>query len=523
VNLVRERKNNFTRRSAENRRVYEEYRAPGKRRGPRKKRPVNYPLIFIILAVFILVVAYMVQGLYAYANRQVIPTTSVQYGSVDAPVIYSGVLLRDERVYTSPATGTALFYYNDRERLKPSAVVCAIQESEAAAQLAQDIQDLDLRILSMQDRRQEISIFSEDVERINVQMAEAVVQHAGAYMSQDLPGLYALQDALGRSLALRNQMLLSEDRGSLRDMIDMKKNFQSELDKHLATVSIQTGGVLSCYTDGLEEQFTFAAAQSLTPEQTRMTAESASVGRGTDAQAGAPLFKIVESNQWRLAFYVPLGRLQDWQAGDTRTLYLQNSGAYAAVQMTVEALEPRGDQIFVLMHSTKGLLDFLTLRGVKLKTENSEQKGPKIPNGAIVERTVLKLPADFLQNEAKRLYVKRQGQGGAVEEVAVRKFSEKDEGDGSVYVFQNPAGLRLGDVLVANGAAFTVAEAENVKGVYLVNNGYAVFRQVLLNDAIPESLGYAILPPALNKNIRAYDEIVSDARNIEDGQQIYAY
>ncbi|MDR1530863.1 MAG: hypothetical protein LBS62_01510 [Clostridiales bacterium] len=523
------RKNDFSARASENHSVYDEYRAGGSQRRARrgkKKRGINYSLIFIIFITFALVVVYMVQVLYSYANKPIIPTTSVQYGSVDAPVIYSGVIVRDEKVYTSPAAGAAMFLYNDLERIKPGATVCVIQEPDVAAQLAQNIAEIEKDILAMQERRQEISIFSEDAERINTQMMDAIAQYSVYYINHELHGIYSLKDILERNMALRNQMLLSENRGSLTDMISKKSSFQNELDKHIAAVNIAGGGILSRLVDGLESELTFENMDSLPPERTRMTVDYSALALRDEVSADTPIFKIVESNEWRLAFYVPLDQTHGWAEGDARAIYIQKDGLFETLLMTVEKIEARGDQNFVLLKSTRGMLDYVNMRGVKLKIADSEMKGPKIPNGAIVESTILSVPLAFVReggdSGSAGLYVTRRNgdtpEAPATDEnVSVRRQSSNDE---YMYVFQDVNGLNLGDVILCDGQEFRVEEAQNIKGVFVVNNGYAMFRKIVLNENIPESLGYSILPPELNKDIKVYDEIVADARNIVDGQKL---
>ena len=91
-----------------------------------------------------------------------------------------------------------------------------------------------------------------------------------------------------------------------------------------------------------------------------------------------------------------------------------------------------------------------------------------------------------------------------------------------VYISQNTQGLKIGDVILngtgENAEQYTVSEVETSPGVYVANSSMAKFVPIRILDQNQE---YAIAQSASTYGLQVYDTIVSDAKNITEGQSIY--
>ena len=81
--------------------------------------------------------------------------------------------------------------------------------------------------------------------------------------------------------------------------------------------------------------------------------------------------------------------------------------------------------------------------------------------------------------------------------------------------------LNEGDVLLKpdSGKIFTVGKKDNLQGVYNINQGYAVFRQIKILDQNEE---YCIVDQGTSYGLRAFDYIVRDGSSVSEEEILYS-
>ena len=94
----------------------------------------------------------------------------------------------------------------------------------------------------------------------------------------------------------------------------------------------------------------------------------------------------------------------------------------------------------------------------------------------------------------------------------------KTTDDGTVYL--NPAEFDKGTVLVRPDSSETLqlSKTEPLKGVYNINKGYAVFRQVTI---LCESDEYYIVQEGDSYGLYNYDHIVQDGETVDDEEVVF--
>ena len=164
------------------------------------------------------------------------------------------------------------------------------------------------------------------------------------------------------------------------------------------------------------------------------------------------------------------------------------------------------------------------------------QSGLKIPVSSIVEKEFYTVPLDFLtlgDNGDTQGFLKevRNGDSSSTEFVNVTIYKRidadgneitegtQDTSGGLCYVDKDT--LKEGDVLVKpdSGETFTVGNTDNLQGVYNINQGYAVFRQIEIMDQNEE---YCIVEQGTSYGLRAFDYIVRDGSTVNEEEIVYS-
>ena len=80
--------------------------------------------------------------------------------------------------------------------------------------------------------------------------------------------------------------------------------------------------------------------------------------------------------------------------------------------------------------------------------------------------------------------------------------------------------LKKGDVIQAPDSSeqYTIKESDKLKGVYNINKGYAVFKQI---DVVSQNKEYSILKTGTKYGLSLYDHIALNGSDIKEGELIH--
>ena len=151
--------------------------------------------------------------------------------------------------------------------------------------------------------------------------------------------------------------------------------------------------------------------------------------------------------------------------------------------------------------------------------------GLKIPKTAVTQKQFYLIPEDYVTQGGdstsdgfmKETYSEQDGSSTIVF-VPATIYNSKD---GYYYIEVSDDGdIKAGDYLVKPGSTerFQVGQTASLDGVYNINRGYAVFRQVEILTSNDE---YYIVEKGTRYGLSVYDHIVLDASTVTEGAIIY--
>ena len=170
----------------------------------------------------------------------------------------------------------------------------------------------------------------------------------------------------------------------------------------------------------------------------------------------------------------------------------------------------------------KYMSNYLSQRFVSVEIVQSDDSGLKIPESAIVEKNVYKIPLSYLsagsnQTMENRINIQRKDEKGneTIQQMKPRIYKTDEK-----YAYIDPDGIEDSDVLLDISSNETIAasllEYETLTGIYFANQGIAEFRQVSIIKTIDEF----VLIDGGNE-LKAYDHIVLNASEVSENQVIY--
>ncbi|HIZ66782.1 MAG TPA: hypothetical protein H9809_12950, partial [Candidatus Blautia pullicola] len=183
-----------------------------------------------------------------------------------------------------------------------------------------------------------------------------------------------------------------------------------------------------------------------------------------------------------------------------------------------------------------GMSRYASDRFLEVELVINTQSGLKIPVSSIVEKEFYTIPRDFLtkgNNDESEGFIRevRSGNSSSSEFVDAVIYRQVDA-DGKEITAEtqdNPGGqcyvdkttFKEGDVLKKpdSGETYTVGKTGNLQGVYNMNKGYAVFRQIEILDQNEE---YCIVSQGTSYGLQAFDYIVMDGSTVEEEEILYS-
>lgn len=498
--------NVYSREPIQNKKIY---RAKKKAK-PRRIHTLSK--VFTIL-MFTVIISYFGVSIFKSLNKNPISYETIEYGTIDDTTQAKGIIIRDEVVYKATKNGVLTFNNSENERVKKGETIAVVKNEEAIKTTEEDLNVINEKILQLQQQRDELSIFYEDVKKIDTQMQNYLDNSINELSIYNVSEIYEIKDYVNKKITIRNQMLLSENTGSVQELSSEKSNMEIEINANTENIIANESGILSYYTDGLEEVFSFETKDSLTKEQTLMKSENEQQYK-LNILEGESVFKIVKNNTFYIATYIKNQSVSSWQQGETRYIYVNDNGKLKQLEVIIEKIDVGEKESYILMKSNKNMIDFIEKRNITFEISKPKE-GFKILLNAVSEEQLLKVPTSYIVDTN----VNKKTQTGEVISVPIKISGQDDSGE-YTYVAISPGIIDAGDYIIdtQTNQEYQLNEIFTKKGIYIVNSGIYTFKNINTENSVQNDQ-FIILDPNKNTNIKLYDRYAPDL-SVVKGEEI---
>ena len=250
------------------------------------------------------------------------------------------------------------------------------------------------------------------------------------------------------------------------------------------------------------------------------------------SKAGDPVYKLVKDDNWTLM--VPLSDKLAAKLADRSSIKVKflKDGETQTGQLSIMNV---GDQKTAKITLKNGMVRYASDRFLKIELVVNTQSGLKIPMSSIVTKEFYIIPSSYLTkggNEDSagflREAVTKSGEKSTeFVSATIYKNTAEENQDAEVsgnsdstaaqdgYCYVDKQTFQDGDVLYKpeTKETFVVGEIDYLEGVYSMNKGYAVFRQI---DIIDRNEEYCIVKTNTSYGLEAFDRIVEDGESVKE-------
>jgi hypothetical protein len=449
---------------------------------------INIGVIF-----FALIFIYLLFNVYVYMTEKHVSYYEVDEGSIRIQTSYTGLALRQEQLVYAAQSGYVNYYLKDNSRARSGSLICSVDESGNIAD--------------------QISSAGGSGNTLDNDAYGALVDDMKDYSNSY--GDMAYYNTYTFKSDLQAELMEAVNLSALDSMSEYAANAEADNTFHRINASVP--GIVSYYCDGYEsvttENFTEGMLDASGYEKDNCKS-------ATKVEAGDPLYKLITSEDWQLLFAVSDDVKELLK--DESVLKVRFKSDETTAWANLEFLDRNG-KTYLLLNFNNSMIRYASERFVDVELLLSNQEGLKIPNRSIVTKNFYVIPIKYFS------------QGGAGNSVGVLVETTDDEGEKidkfvatdiyysteeCYYVSEDEltGGTRLIDPSNPNGSDyFTIGDNEDLKGVYNINKGYAVFRII---DILYQNDEYAIVARGTSYGLSQYDHIALDGSIITEDEMI---
>lgn len=452
----------------------------------RKKRIINVGVI-----IFLFVFFYLILILVKFATRKQIRYNEVVEGSMSENKTHTGLILRDESVQVSPDGGYINIYMRDGKR---AAVGSRVYSLDATG---------DLKKLMEASSGKEDTISDSSV----IEMKKKLSNFASNYSDSDFEYVYDTKYLLDNAASEYSNLINIEN-------ID---NISNENGLSLNVVTSPYSGEISYAMDDIAEK----KEEDLTKSDFDTSKHPISYIKNEQLiEAETKVYRIVNSESWSIYFEFEKGEEELYAEKKALTVKFKSNGLTLTGDYSV--VETKDGYSLGKLTFDKYMVQFISNRYAEFDIQSSVVNGLKIPSKCVLEKDFYTIPVEYMAKGGDGVsdgFYKQVDKDGTTSTVFVLEDIIKIT-DTNCYISTENKDIASGDKLIKpdSNEIFEVSNKEKLLGVYNINKGFTVFKNI---DILGSNKEFYIVDKGTKYGLKVYDHILLNPDSFKEGDFIY--
>lgn len=451
-----------------------------------KVRPIRNFNIGVVI--FVIIIVYVLFNIFSYFTKTHIAEYRVQQGVIAANHIYQGIIVRDETVEYAQKSGYINFYMKNAAKVSVSDIIYSIDTTGTVSKqidASKNTKDI-LSSNTLSEIAEDIDVFISDYDSNRFSESYTFFNNLNTEITQDV-NLHALTD-------LSTAVTQAQDQNTF---------FQYTSPKD---------GIIVYETDGyedmtIEDVISNKINYNNYKEQYLFSQET--------VKSGDPVYKRINSEYWNVILSIKDSLAE--QLKDKSAVRVRFCKDNFEIDTACSLIQQNG-QYYLNLSFNKGMIRYANDRFVDVEILLNDKTGLKIPQSAITSKEFFTIPKEYFtvggDSSAPGLLIKRTQKGvDTMELISPTLYYETDD-----YYYVDSELVFEGDIVLKSDSASTYTigtDKDSLIGVYNINKGYAVFKQI---NIIYENEEYAVVETKTAYGIALYDHIALNAKDVKENQ-----
>lgn len=404
---------------------------------------------------------------------------------------HTGLILRDESVQVSPDGGYINIYMRDGKR---AAVGSRVYSLDATG---------DLKKLMEASAGKEDTISDSSV----IEMKKKLSNFASNYSDSDFEYVYDTKYLLDNAASEYSNLINIEN-------ID---NISNENGLSLNVITSPYSGEISYAIDDIAEK----KEEDLTKSDFDTSKHPISYIKNEQLiEAETKVYRIVNSESWSIYFEFEKGEEELYTEKKTLTVKFKSNGLTLTGDYSV--VETKDGYSLGKLTFDKYMVQFISNRYAEFDIQSSVVNGLKIPSKCVLEKDFYTIPVEYMAKGGDGVsdgFYKQVDKDGTTSTVFVPEDIIKIT-DTNCYISTENKDIASGDKLIKpdSNEIFEVSNKEKLLGVYNINKGYTVFKNI---DILGSNKEFYIVDKGTKYGLKVYDHILLNPDGFKEGEFIY--
>lgn len=448
---------------------------------------ILFGVVFIYLAVTVL----------TYLTKDRVAAYEVREGSILKDNAFTGIVVRQETVVRADSDGYVNYFTDPGQKAAVGTNICTLSPQK-------------LETSAGTEENQEVSLTAEDWSNIAMK-AQAFNE------SYDAQSFKTVQN-------LKNEVTSIIQNNTTQNRVTQLNTLLAEgLTDGLTVCQSPDDGVVEYSIDGYEELKLKDIDEACLSKDNYAKTEYTN---NTEVKAGDPLYKLITSEEWTVVI-----KLTPELEAQYNEMYAADKQKYAQVKFSedgqtlwaeLDIYNKGKDDAYGFLTFTSSMIRYADDRFVDIELILEDESGLKIPKTSVTAKEFYVVPESYITTggASKENGVMRRTKnksGDETDEFTPAAVFYRDTEEGLVYLDKNT--FQSGDILVMpdSGETMPISETRELKGVYNINKGYAVFKQV---NILCESEEYYIVEEGSSYGLSNYDRIALYGNSVQENDVV---
>lgn len=444
--------------------------------------------INIGFVVFFIIIIYVAFNIFSYFTKTHIAEYQVQQGTIATNHIYQGIIVRDETIEYAAHEGHINYYIKNTSKVSVNDVIYSIDTDGA---ISKEIANAG---------KNNDAMSKEGLASLSLEIDGFIKDYNSNHFSETYTFLNNLKTEIAQSINT-NALLELSDKVS---QAEANQTFYQEK-------SIQDG-IIVYEIDGFEE---YTVEDIISSKISYNGYKQKNLFENKKVKKSDAVYKRINSEAWNIV--VSINEDLAVQLNENSNIKIR----FCKDNFTTNAsygVMRKGNNYFLNISLNKAMIRYANDRFVDIELLLGEKSGLKIPQTSITTKEFFTVPKEYftIGGDSNQLGIMHRQ---VIDEKIVDKFINPTVYyETEKYYYIDSEFIQDGDIILKPNSQSTYqigSEKDSLIGVYNINKGYAVFKQI---NIIYENEQYAIIETKTTYGISLYDHIALDASSVKENQ-----
>lgn len=434
--------------------------------------------------VFAAVFIYLFITIIMYLVNPKVTIYEVREGSILKDTAYTGFIIREEKILNSEDNGYINYLAPELSKAGKKTNVYVLSDEE----------------LKFEDTTEETETLSTEEQSALLVKTQSFSEN---YNDGQFSDIYTLKTDINSVL----------DKKSNQNRQTQLETMKEQMGDSLKVYRSSDDGIVVYSTDGYEN----ISADKITEDiLNKKDYKKTSIKDNSYISNNSPVYKLITNDVWTIVINLNASTAQELKEKSSIKVRFVKDNITATASFSIQK---SGNLTLGLLTFNSSMIRYAQERYLDIELILEDESGLKIPKSSVVKKEFYLVPEDYLTygGNSNEEGVLLKTKNDTAEFLPVSVYYEDLE-TGMVYL--DPLEFDKNIILIKPDSTETMqlGETKNLQGVYNINKGYALFKQI---NILCESDEYYIVEEGSSYGLSNYDHIALDGTSVTENEVVF--